>query len=557
MPARNVSRCKFHFMGILAGAILLAALQGGTAWAQTTVVTKRASVTFSGELKLNFVYRNEGFFNSQKGEGEQDTPGVPSSGDTFIIEDGFSNADQVGAASGKAMDRDRDEFFIDPNLSLRFDITVQDNIKGVIELRTPWRNVDAGGKDASPGSSGGPDGGFFKGFKDRTLELKQAYGEADDPIWQGLVIRIGIQDFRKSLRGPGKDAYLIDVSGSENPFDGAIVPAALGDIIDDGTVNASGNVRGGGVLRTSTGFADSLEAAGVYVEQSFGTSTERQVPLLSFDGWAFIIDERFNVAPGPRDVYLWGFSTDIHLGGDGQLGKIFGTVFDLMNGGEANLFTAGGGVDLYPFPANADGVRWVELWSEAYGQGGDYARNGAVNIAGAPVNRDLDQKSAWMFEGGFQLNSNKLFEVKDAKFLPYLEASYVEVSGDHDMTDTNNQNFVSLENNNRTLVVEDGYYGFDIDTNYRGPRIAGGFHFGSVDFEILYAYLEWQDNGSGRISGGTTHSRKIGDELDFSLVYHVSTALEVGGRLGFLWDSRGLGQVHDTTVGLIQMLFKF
>jgi hypothetical protein len=78
----------------------------------------------------------------------------------------------------------------------------------------------------------------------------------------------------------------------------------------------------------------------------------------------------------------------------------------------------------------------------------------------------------------------------EKRFIPYAEVSYVEVSGDSNTGDKENSNFVSLEGNSRTLVVENNYYGYNINTNYRGPRIAAGFNWGKFNFEVLYAYFE-------------------------------------------------------------------
>ena len=108
----------------------------------------------------------------------------------------------------------------------------------------------------------------------------------------------------------------------------------------------------------------------------------------------------------------------------------------------------------------------------------------------------------------------------------------MEVSGDDDATDDENQNFVSLEDNNRTLIVENGYYGYDIDTNYRGFRVALGANIAEFKVEALYAYFELQDNSGHRMSGGTGSSAKIGDEIDFSIWYEYSANLKAGFTYG-------------------------
>ncbi len=318
-------------------------------------------------------------------------------------------------------------------------------------------------------------------------------------------------------------------------------------------VPGSGGVPGGGRPYSSTGFADTLEAAGGVIAQSFGMSTDNPTPDVTIQAWAFSIDERYRAsgAAGPRDRYFWGLSGDFLLG-SGTYGKIQVMVFDLMNGTDTHMFTAGGGFDLYPL-GNDREVLW-ELYAEAYGQGGEYDSNHTLSGA------DLDQQDAFAVQAGTRLSYPILISSeggKDTKFRPFVEFGYVEVSGDHDYTDDSNDNFVSLENNNRTLIVEDGYYGLDIDTNYRGVRVSAGAQIDDWKFELLYAYFEWQDNSGGHVSGGATEHDKIGDEIDFSIFYNYNSALDLGLKTGWLIDPVGLGESEVINITLFEIALKF
>jgi len=416
-------------------------------------------------------------------------------------------------------DRSRGEFYLDPNLRLNFDVDVG-KAKGVIELRTPFVNPDAGGKDSSPTT------GFFSGFQDRTLELKQAYVQIDElfpmggEAGNGLLLRAGIMDFRKDLRGDG-NAFIIDTAGTEHPFDSPRgAPPAY-----------------------STGFADSTEAAGGYAAY--------KLTFLELDGWLFNLDETFNAAipaaAARRDMLFWGFSGTIPLGKEARpLGKVFLTVFDLMNQSNTHVVTEGGGVTFYPLMGEE--VNFVELFGEVYFQQGTYARNASLS------GEDIDQKDAFAINAGAKLKAPPM---GNRKFTPYVEVSYVEVSGDDNSTDNENSNFVSLENNNRTLVVENGYYGFDIDTNYRGVRAALGFKEKDFFAEILYAYFELQDNSGGRVAGGHSRSPKLGDEIDFTVGYEYSANLKLAFTSGWLLDSHALGQLHATQISLFQIALEF
>ncbi len=528
MSKKSLRKLSLGLLSVLVLGFAVTSLQ-----AQTSITTKRASVTFSGNLNIGVVYRNEDFFGATKGEGGF-TPGNPPNGTTNIFES-FDNTTQIGSTPAS----DHDELYLDPNLSLRFDIDVEDMVKGVVELRTPFHNQDAGGKNSQATFTSGS---TTSRFSDRTLEVKQVYAEIGNFFWEGFSMRAGIQDFKKDLRGNG-NSFVIDVSGSENPFDGAE------------TFNSN---PGGGRWAASSGFADSLEAAGGLITQTFGTSSDSPTPLLRFDAWAFSIDQRYRSSGlnGPKDKYFLGVSGDLHFGKDGQYGKLMLMVFDLMNGTNSHLLTAGGGIHLFPLGSSNDRVVVWEVFAEAYGQGGEYASN---HTAGGD---DVDLKEGFAAHGGTKI-SIPIDIDENRQLRPYLEGSYVEVSGDSDYTDKTSQNFVSLENNNRTLIVENGYYGYDVDTNYRGVRVAAGFDYqisnniGAIHFEVLYAFFEWQDNGGGRISGGSTESEKLGDELDITIQWIYSSSLQMGIRSGWLLDSKGLGQKSDIHMTLFEVGLTF
>ena len=510
---------------VVTAAVVLAARSGA---AQTTVQTSKANVTFSGHLDLTEVYRSGEYFTATKGDA---TPA--NTGANPFIDPGLTNAERVsGVTVLPGVQRPHaSEFYMDPNLSLKFAVEVERQVRGVIELRTPFVNPDAGGKNTTPGV------GFFAGFQNRVLEVKQLYAEVDELFspgekepGSGLLLRAGIQDFKKDLRGDG-NSFIIDVSGSEHPFD-------------------SGPT--GAPMRYSAGFADSTEAAGGYARY--------RVSVLDVDAWIFNLDEGFNApsigAAPRRNLYFWGGSTDIYFDSERKRwGKAFLTVFDLMNQGNAHLVTEGGGVVVRPI--HTDEVEVLDLFGEIYFQQGSYAKHVTLPTG---ITR-IKQQDAYALNFGAEVRLPGL-HLGEKKFVPYAEVSYVQVSGDDNALDDKNSNFVSLENNNRTVVVENGYYGYDIDTNYRGPRVAFGANVGRFSVEALYAYFELVENGGNSVSGGgssgpPSKSNKIGDEIDLSLGYEYSANLHLRLSNGWLLDSAALGQVAATQITLFQVFLDF
>ena len=93
---------------------------------------------------------------------------------------------------------------------------------------------------------------------------------------------------------------------------------------------------------------------------------------------------------------------------------------------------------------------------------------------------------------------------------PWLDVSYWELSGEDDATDSDNSNFVSLESNSDTIVVEDAYYGLDIDTNYRAAKIKGGLNLAedwSLADSFYFTVVALSTIGFGDFTPTTTFSR--------------------------------------------------
>jgi hypothetical protein len=483
----------------------------------TTIVTRKARVTFSGKLDLTLAYKSEEMFTATKGNGLDSTGNLPylskvdHDGNTILIND-------ANRAGGSTIPRGS-EFYLDPNLVLNFSVDVGDKASGVFELRTPFVNPDAGGKNSTPGT------GFFSNTQNRTLEVKKLYIQLDELFArekdQGLLIRAGIMDFRKDFAETG-NPFVIDTAGTEHPFDSPTgVPVAA-----------------------STGFADSTEAAGGYLLY--------RVSIFDIDAWGFNIDQTFNSDGWANAVLFWGGSASLYFDADKKWGKVFGTVFDLQNDTGNNLPTEGFGVVVNPIHTQKTNL--LSMFAEFYFQQGQYASEVFYQNDPAAAFFQKVKQNAYALQLGAK---GKLPpEAFGENIIPYAEVSYVQVSGDDDVNGKN-KNFVSLENNNRTVVVENGYYGYDVDTNYRGPRLALGTSVYKFSFEVLYAYFELMENGGNRISGGGSKSNKIGDEIDISIGYEYSPALKFGLQTGWLMDSHALGQLAATNVTLFTMSLEF
>ncbi len=404
---------------------------------------------------------------------------------------------QVAGETGNGSD-----FFFDPMITLNMDFELANAVHAVVELETQHHEFITGTRS----------GGVFG--QDRDVEVEQAYVRWERAMDQDLTLQIGIQDFAKDFAGTG-NPFLVDVQHSESPFNN---PGAAG--ADFGAPQSS-----------SSGMVGMQEAAGVWAQMGLGDST--------IDFFYFTIAETFR---NNSDDAMYGASFELTTEGDNETS--FGViVMGLENDSTSRLWTFGGG-GYTKLASNS-----LKIYGEAYGQTGQY---GEVQAAGQAQSRTIEQHGSFAAFGGIQY------------FLPgmegynaYIDASYWEVSGDDEGADFRNENFVSLENNNDLIVVEDGYYGLDLDANYRAIKIKAGFDPAeSITCRFTYAFVELQDNNGTAGNSVSTHDR-IGNEFDIDIRYRATDNLVFRARTGWLFDSKVLGVRDELNVTAIEASIQF
>ena len=409
-------------------------------------------------------------------------------------------AAEPGAGSGG-------DFLFDPFLSLNLDFQLAENelVNAVVTLETPFNIFnDAGGASIDTRNAGVGGGRRF-------LDIEQAY--VNWAYNEAINLRLGVQDYTKDFTNRG-NPFLIDVSHSESPFLNPGFGAA-----DFGTPQAS-----------SGGLVGTQEAAGLL-------ATYRMGDAASLDLFYFTILETFRKN---NDDVMFGAVYERAFEGDDLRGQFGATVLGLQNGGGSYLWTFGGGGMASMFGDS------IEIYGEGYAQVGEYADN----AAGVKV----DQKEAYAVYGGFRYY---IPGEEDPNRRPYFDISYWEVSGDRNGADGTNSAFVSLENNNDTIVVEDGYYGLDIDQNYRAIKLKAGYSPAPRwDLEVLYAYFELVDN-NGTVDNTPAEHDKIGDEIDFNARFFVTDYLTLRLGMGWLLDPNALGGADDMSVALFQASIDF
>jgi hypothetical protein len=340
--------------------------------------------------------------------------------------------------------------------------------------------------------------------------LERAYIKLSELYLPELTGIIGLQDIKVDWRGRGSPFFL-DLRRAES---------AWGEVNQPGPNTAR----------------DESEPIGITL------SYRPKKTSLRLDFFGALVNEGDTVG---RDDYLFGLNVDyklpehllIRLGKDSRLHALF-TVF---TGGSLNpvsntdqeIWTLGiGGVFIDPI----EGLKGLELFGEGYWQFGDAGR---ILIAGQE--RTLEARGlAWQIGARYSAQTR-------AK--PWVEVSWSHLSGDDNVGDDEENRFLSYENVNEALIIEDSVVGLDIDTNYIAWKLRGGFkvELGTtpriLNIGALLGIFYFDERMPARpVSppAGLSRENKLGKELDISMRLDYTANLSFDLNLGFLFDADAL-----------------
>jgi len=313
--------------------------------------------------------------------------------------------------------------------------------------------------------------------------------------WEGAVnpdldLEMGVVEYTLDFSGNGNPMFL-SLGNSESAFDN---PGA--GALDSGMPQSS-----------SAGRVDSLNPAGAVGRLDLG---ENSLDVLLYD------------LSSLNDESLFGFVYNMPLDAGDYQGTMSFTYINSKNDGGSDLFTLGGGANV----SAADGLK---IYGELYLQDGDYSSG----TGSGPIDQDAHE-----FLAGVRYD---LPDVDDDS-APWIDVSFWDYSGDSDSTDNSNGNFVSYEFNNDTIVLEDAYYGLDLDTNYRAFKVKGGMNL-SPEWSIqgMFTYATLNSNAGGLASNPSNNSKKLGDEFDVRATYRATDFLTFHMNLGTLQNAKALG----------------
>lgn len=424
---------------------------------------------------------------------------------------------------------------------LRFDAELADKVKAVVEFENRLLEsvLDGGvnsGHEAHQSVWGGQGGNQFD------VHLGEAYIEASEFLWQPLTLKAGIQNLCYDLRKNGRPFFL-DVRNAELAFISPLQESFAGWYYPQSDLfNSWGATNRNGYFRDQN-----REAGGWKM-----TYQEDAITLDVF--WMTImetlsLEQVFTPAPVNRvrgdrvDEGLFGVNLDYAIDENSLVRALFAII---ANDSWANkVYTLGFGVDYYVLPE-------LELYGELYYQWGQYGTWIGTGPAATEVEDEIPH-GAWAgYIGG-------KYTFQDIAVKPWLDLSYTYVTGDNadlngdgslaNMEPEENNDFVSYENNNATLILENSLLGLDIDSNYWKAQVEGGITFdlmneADTSLSLLYAYAGLVEEPNRVGLSLTTPptpdlqlNDKLGQEFDIRCAWAYSKSLTFGLNLGWLFNA--------------------
>lgn len=312
-------------------------------------------------------------------------------------------------------------------------------------------------------------------------------------------------------------------------------------MLSAGILPVSFDVRGKGSPfffdpRHSAPFADNAVSSGTILLPGLQDELQPAGASVTFHRTAFTLSAfalPAIVAGGtPRDseaAYgLWFLWRPDMIGEGTRLGAIF--VVDSFSGPDTAVVTIGTGL---VFPGLMDGL---ELYGEIYFQFGKAGRQSGIGE---------------MSSGALAFQVGGEFRLPDNERNLWFGLNFTYVGGDQNVGDDEIHSFLTYENVNDLLILEDQWLGIDVDHNYGSIKIGGGLAFtigkrkNGLELSALFGFnrlihdvpalglVMFEDGGKSFVP----RSDEIGHEIDLRVRYLVSDPVSFHTAFAFLFGS--------------------
>lgn len=458
------------------------------------------TITISGDIRITGFVQSESMSEAL----------LDASGPGVIAVGADNDTDTAGGESGWV-----------PKINIRLDIGLAEKVCAVAEIQTRTHF-------SSTGAMANMFGDTLQGYN-----VGQLYVRVDEFLYQQLSFQLGMQDFKLDLRGNG-NAFLIDVRHSELAF---VTPV---------TENFA---YGGNYAYAQTGTTPPLAPAVTRLDENDSGGfrmTYNDSDTLYLDIFWFQTGESggkfFGTggagATGHHDEALYGVNLDYNLDTRGDRRSLLNAIFCVFSNDQNSnrVYNIGAGIDYW----------WesLELFAELHGQFGDYTRlNGTrtTGLASVSTGKQIDQK-AW---GGY-VGGKYEFE---SDYKPWIDIEFWYLTGDSAQLTSDNEDFVSMEYVNDSMIIESSFLGLDVDSNYWSVKVSGGFTTSidkpqDFDATLFYGFFSTVDDpdraalGNGTDSGASRSNidSNLGSEVDLKLTWRYSESLSFTAAAGFLFN---------------------
>ncbi len=438
--------------------------------------------------------------------------GYLNSGITSILN--FESEGEQGAGTG--VSQDNSVFMLVPQLTINFDIDVGDKVTAFVQLENrrlvsepTWIDLTGDVNVDTLFPMGGTAANVDVASGDNIEPaVEQAYIKVSEFLLPELTFTIGIQDLKFTLR-KGEGAFFMDIAESE-----AMAPQFLKD---SASLNLA-NVDEWFIVGEGAPFLRDVSEFGGMVFD-YGDMEKNNYALCVFYG---SVNE---TGVARTDENLFGLQLDYALPGENNVLKAIlanttshGRKIVGQDVIDMNIMTLGVGVDYWVQPD-------IEVYAEFYTQSGDYGH--FWKALPAPGAHDaVDQKaSAYRLGGRYNLEH-------DLK--PYVDLSMWNLSGDNGEIDSDNEDFISYENVQSTLIMEGNLLGLDLDSNYNAIKLEAGI---TTQFDI---------NKDG-----------TGEEVTIKLLYGTFSLTEKPekvGRIATQVDRLGIDDALGSEIDIVATL---
>lgn len=385
---------------------------------------------------------------------------------------------------------------VEGEVSIRFDAELTEKISAVVEIGR-YRSHDFGMEPFIG----------FGGDVINDITLREAHLKVADFLSQGVSMQMGIIGWGFDVRGRGSAMAF-------NPHYSQLLGRNHFDAADSTALMAA---------RYGVDTHAELEPIGLHLSYSSGQLLVELVALPVVDEGGPVSQDEALYA-----VNLW-YNLEQQVGKGSRIGAIL--ALSNLDAPGPTAGATGSNTQVVTFGAGANLVfqGGIEVFAEGYLQSGSAGRDKTA----AQVEFDA-AGSAFQIGGRYTAaGENKL----------WVEVSFILYSGDDDATDEEVNSFMSYENINDFIIIEDMNFGLDVDTNYSAFKVMGGLSFGvaggkdNLELQAGVGFFTTTEDVVMSASPAGTEDDALGTEIDVKVKYHLSKQARLNLNFGVLTGS--------------------